>query len=160
MLITEPGHVTVQDGRFLTAAAPTQRDTSPGSADRKDEQDRPAAARKILLVEDNFDVLHSTVKLLRQIGHHVDYAINGYAALELARRFRPEVVFLDLGLPGMDGFELCRRLKKEPGLENVRVIALTGYGHDDYRERSKAAGCEMHLLKPVSPEVLEEILRK
>jgi two-component system CheB/CheR fusion protein len=117
-----------------------------------------AARRRVLLVEDNLDMVHSTAMLLRDMGHVVEYAINGWAALELARRFRPEFVLLDLGLPGMDGFELCWRLKREPGLEAVRCIAVTGYGQEDYRRRSKEAGCELHLLKPVDPKVLRSLL--
>lgn len=120
--------------------------------------DRRAAGRRVLLVEDNLDMVHSTAMLLRDMGHSVEYAINGWAALELARRFHPEFVLLDLGLPGMDGFELCRRLKREPGLETVRCVAVTGYGQEDYRRRSREAGCELHLLKPVDPRVLRNLL--
>jgi len=68
------------------------------------------------------------------------------------------VVFLDLGLPGMDGFELCRALKRDPALKSVRVIAVTGYAQEDFRKRSREAGCEMHLVKPVSSEVLKQLL--
>lgn len=96
--------------------------------------------------------------LLRDMGHEVDYAINGYVAVDVARHFKPDVVFLDLGLPGLDGFDVCRRLKREPGLERTRFIAITGYAQEEFRERSKAAGCELHLIKPVPPKVLEELL--
>jgi two-component system CheB/CheR fusion protein len=92
------------------------------------------------------------------MGHKVEYAINGWVALDVARRFRPQFVFLDLGLPGMDGFELCRRIKKEPGLESARVIALTGYGQEEYRRRSSEAGCELHLIKPFDPKFIEGLL--
>src|SRR3954465_14149180 len=90
-----------------------------------------AMPRRILVVEDNLDAVHSFALLLHDMGHKVEYAINGWVAIDVARRFRPEFVFLDLGLPGMDGFELCRRIKKEPGLESTRVIALTGYGQQE-----------------------------
>jgi CheY-like chemotaxis protein len=113
---------------------------------------------RILVVEDNLDSVHSLTLLLRDMGHTVEYAINGYAALDIARRLRPEIVFLDLGLPGMDGFEVCRRMKKESGLEVVRIIAITGYGQDEYRAQSQAAGCELHLVKPVSPQFLVSLL--
>jgi CheY-like chemotaxis protein len=118
---------------------------------------RPAS-RRILVVEDNLDSVHSLALLLRDMGHNVEYAINGYAALDIARRLRPEIVFLDLGLPGMDGFEVCRRIKQEPGLDTVRVIAISGYAQDEYRHRSQAAGCELHLVKPVSPQFLVSLL--
>jgi CheY-like chemotaxis protein len=119
---------------------------------------KAAIPRRVLVVEDNPDTVRSTVVLLRDMGHHVDYAMHGYSAIDVALRFRPDFVFLDLGLPGINGFEVCSRMKKQPGLEHVRIIAITGYGQDEYRVRAKAAGCEMVLLKPVSPRVLEELL--
>jgi len=114
--------------------------------------------KKVLVVEDNLDSVQSMTLLLRDMGHHVEFAINGYAALDIARRMRPEIVFLDLGLPGMDGFELCQRLKNEIGLQDVRVIVVSGYGQDEYRRRSADAGCELHLIKPVSPQFLVSLL--
>lgn len=119
---------------------------------------KAAIPRRVLIVEDNPDTVRTTVALLRDMGHHVDYAMHGYSAIDVAVRFRPDFVFLDLGLPGINGFEVCSRMKKQPGLERVRVIAITGYGQDEYRIRAKAAGCEMVLLKPVSPRVLEDFL--
>lgn len=117
-----------------------------------------STGRRILVVEDNLDSVHSLTLLLRDMGHRVEYAINGYAALSVARSFRPELVFLDLGLPGLDGFDVCRTLKADPCLKDARVIALTGYSHDDYRRRSAEAGCELHLVKPVSPKFLVSLL--
>jgi two-component system CheB/CheR fusion protein len=116
------------------------------------------SARRILVVEDNLDSVHSLVLLLRDMGHQVQYAINGYAALTVARSFNPEIVFLDLGLPGFDGFEVCRTLKADPAFKDTRVIALTGYAHDEYRRRSTEVGCELHLVKPVSPQFLISLL--
>ena len=114
--------------------------------------------RRVLVVEDNLDTVHTLARLLQEMGHVVDYAINGYAAMELARRFQPDFVLLDLGLPGMDGFELCRRLKGEAGLVHTRFIAITGYALEEYRQRSKDAGFDMHLTKPLDPRVLEQLL--
>jgi CheY-like chemotaxis protein len=119
---------------------------------------KPWRRKRILVVEDNLDTVHTLVLLLRDMGHIVEYAINGYAALDAARKFLPEVVFLDLGLPGMDGFEVCTRLKKEPGMEGVRIISITAYGQDEYRKRSLEAGCELHLLKPVTAGQLADAL--
>ncbi|HYD55994.1 MAG TPA: response regulator [Burkholderiales bacterium] len=110
--------------------------------------------RKILLVEDDLDAVHTLAYVLRRIGHQVEYAINGYAALELARKFRPDFMILDLGLPGMNGFELCQRIKADRELRATRIIALTAYGQEEYRKRSLAAGCELHLVKPHDPAVL------
>jgi len=130
-------------------------ETSPARSPRSE---LPSARRRVLVVEDNLDSVHSLVLLLRDMGHQVEYAINGYAALDIARRFLPEFVFLDLGLPGLDGFEVCARLRREPGFEGTRFIAITGYGQDDYRARSMAAGCEQHIVKPVSPRFLYSLL--
>jgi two-component system CheB/CheR fusion protein len=105
----------------------------------------------VLVVEDNLDAMHSLVTLLRLDGHEVDFAINGYAALEVAKRFAPDVVLLDLGLPGLDGFDVCRRLKREPGLDEMRIIAVTAYAQDDARIKSRAAGCDLHIAKPYDP---------
>jgi DNA-binding response OmpR family regulator len=114
----------------------------------------------VLVVEDNLDTVHSLVTLLRQDGHEVDFAINGYVALEVAKRFRPDVVLLDLGLPGLDGYYVCSRLKSEPGLEDVRVIAVTAYVQDEYRIRSRAAGCDLHIGKPYDPRQLLAAVRE
>ena len=114
--------------------------------------------RRILVVEDNLDSVHTLVLLLRQMGHEVEFAINGYAALQVAERFRPEFVLLDLGLPGMDGYAVCTRLKAMPALATSRIVALTAYTADEHRARSKIAGCDLHLIKPVPPRVLEQLL--
>jgi two-component system CheB/CheR fusion protein len=127
-----------------------------------DSVGRPARSgvpRRILVVEDNLDNVHSLVFLLRDRGYHVEYAINGYAALAAAKQFQPEFLLLDLGLPGMDGYELCRRMKREPALANVRVIAITAYGDPESRRRAAAAGCEAHFAKPVNLQELEDLLQ-
>jgi CheY-like chemotaxis protein len=114
--------------------------------------------RRVLVVDDNLDAAHSFANLVeRIIGHKVEFAINGYAALQLARKVRPEVVFLDLVMPGISGFELAKRLKQELG-DDVRLIAVTAYGTDEDREKSAKAGCELHLIKPVAPQVIESLL--
>jgi CheY-like chemotaxis protein len=114
--------------------------------------------KRVLIIEDNLDSVQSMVLLLRDMGHKVEYALDGYAGIEAAWKFRPEFILLDLGLPGLDGFDVCRRLKRDLGLAYCRVIAITGYAEDEYRIRSKAAGCELHLIKPVPARVLEELL--
>ena len=116
--------------------------------------------RRILVVEDNLDNVHSLVYLLRDKGHVVEYAINGYAALAAAKQFQPEFVFLDLGLPGMDGYELCRRMKRDSDLAAVRVIAISAYGDHESRRRSQEAGCEAHFAKPANLLELEDLLRR
>jgi CheY-like chemotaxis protein len=126
-----------------------------GSAGRRSAPGK----RRVLVIEDNLDTVRSLALLLREMGHEVEYAINGYAGLEVARRFEPDVVILDLGLPGMDGFDVCRRMKNDPDLKAVRVVALTGYAQDDYRERALKSGCEAHFVKPIDASTLEKILK-
>lgn len=117
-----------------------------------------ARSRRVLVVEDNLDTLHSLTFILRKEGHEVEFAINGYAALDVARRFRPDFVFLDLGLPGLDGFDVCSQLKSEPGFQTTRFIAVTGYAQEDQRARARAAGCELHIVKPADPRLLLKLL--
>jgi CheY-like chemotaxis protein len=151
--------LTVVDGRFLVASSKPQlvspvSPTPSGASQIK----KTLAPKRVLLVEDNIDSVRSLAYLIADMGHKVEYAINGYVAIDMARRFKPEFVFLDLGLPGMDGFEVCEELKREPGLEHTRIIALTAFSQDEYRERSLAAGCELHIVKPIPIFVLEEVL--
>jgi CheY-like chemotaxis protein len=119
---------------------------------------KTAAPKRVLLIEDHIDAVRSLAFLLEDMGHDVDYAINGYAGIEKALQFRPDFILLDLGLPGIDGFEVCKRLKKEPALQRTRIIAVTAWSQDEHRVRSKAAGCELHLVKPVPVRLLEDLL--
>ncbi len=119
---------------------------------------RARRSRRVLVVEDHLDTLHSLAFILRKEGHQVEFAINGYAALDVARRFRPEVVFLDLGLPGIDGFDVCSQLKSEPGFDFTRFIAVTGYAQEEHRVRAHAVGCELHIVKPADPLLLLKLL--
>jgi len=113
---------------------------------------------RVLAVDDNLDAVHSLCMLLREMGHTVDYAINGYVALDAARRFKPDVIILDLGLPGMTGFEVCTQIRRDPELCATKVLALTGYGEESYRRRAEEAGFDRFLVKPLDPNVLHELL--
>jgi CheY-like chemotaxis protein len=119
---------------------------------------KAANPRHVLIIEDNLDSVHTLTLLLRDMGHLVDYAINGYVGLDIARRMQPEFIFLDIGLPGMNGFEVCKRVKADPALANTKVVIITGYTDDLHRERSRLAGCDMHLVKPVPIRVIEQLL--
>jgi CheY-like chemotaxis protein len=111
----------------------------------------------VLVVEDNLDTVHTFCALLRHMGHEAEYAINGYVALDIAREFRPEVVLLDIGLPGMDGYTVARALRRDFGAD-VHIHAVTAYGGDDSREAARKAGCERHIVKPVDPAVMESLV--
>jgi CheY-like chemotaxis protein len=89
------------------------------------------------------------------MGHEVRFAINGYAALEVAERFRPQVVLLELGLPGLHGCEVARRLRQDPETRTARIIAVTGHDQEDDRRRSLEAGCDEHLRKPLEAAFLQ-----
>jgi CheY-like chemotaxis protein len=112
----------------------------------------------VLVVDDNLDSALMLTVLLREMGHTVAYAIDAQGALLEARRFVPEVVFLDLLLPDVDGAELARRLRREPGLGAVRIYALTGSSRDEDHEEALAAGCDSFLVKPVDPAFLDSLL--
>ena len=113
-----------------------------------------ATPRRILLVDDNADALEALQRIIEIMGHEVAVALDGKAALEVAARFRPELVVLDIGLPDMDGYEVARRMRAVPGIEDATLVALTGYGQHEDRERARTAGFDHHLLKPVLPETV------
>jgi DNA-binding response OmpR family regulator len=114
-------------------------------------------ARKVLIVDDNADQAQTLSLFLGMKGHRLEVALNGPAAVDIARRLRPEFVLLDLGLPGFDGFEVARRLREEHG-EAVRIIAITAYGTDHDRRQSREAGCDLHIIKPADPRFIESLL--
>jgi CheY-like chemotaxis protein len=127
--------------------------------DRARARNRTVNPKRILAVEDNIDSARSLAFLLHEMGHRAEYAINGYAGLAAFKVFKPHVVLLDLGLPGMSGFEFCTRLRRLEDGKSARVIVISAYNSPEDRERSHALGCEAHLVKPVPPEVLEDLLR-
>jgi CheY-like chemotaxis protein len=107
-----------------------------------------------VVVDDNNDAAESMAMLLRTVGHDVHIENDGTAALRRLVTELPDVVLLDIGLPGLDGYEVARRLRAHPGGEAVRIYAMTGYGQEEDRRRSLAAGFDGHLVKPVVPSDL------
>ncbi|HEV8479528.1 MAG TPA: CheR family methyltransferase, partial [Candidatus Eisenbacteria bacterium] len=129
----------------------------------KEEAARPAAkkrrtARRILVVDDNRDQAESLGMLLEIFGHQVRVAFDGTQALEIADTFKPQMVLLDIGLPGMSGYDVARRMREMPALKSAVLVAQTGWGEEADRRRSVEAGIDRHLVKPVDIQVLEEIL--
>jgi two-component system, chemotaxis family, CheB/CheR fusion protein len=117
-----------------------------------------APKRRILVVDDNADVADSLAMLLRLEGHEVQVAYSAPGTFEAVQRMRPEAVFLDIGLPQMDGYEIARRLRADPAAQGVHLIALTGYGQERDRERAREAGFGTHLVKPADIDAVIQIL--
>lgn len=146
-------------GSEFTIRLPALADTVK-AANTEAAQTSPATvACRVLVVDDNPVVLDSMAVLLTIEGQDVRTASNGATALELARGFHPQLVLLDIGLHGMDGYELARRLRdqQDPD-EGLYLVAVTGYGHEEARMRSREAGFDLHLVKPVQPEAICALL--
>ena len=114
--------------------------------------------RRVLIVDDNEDAANSLAMILKLIGHETVSVYSADEALSQAATFRPHVVLLDIGLPGMDGYEVAQQLREMPGLRDIRLIAVTGYGQSEDRLRAREAGFDAHLVKPVEFAVLERTL--
>jgi len=117
-----------------------------------------AKALRVLIVEDCKDTAGSLAVLVRHWGHEPRVAHRGDEALAAAAEQLPDAVILDIGLPDMTGWELLMRLRRQPGLEKVRALVVSGYGGSDDVARSIRTGCEVHLLKPAGPEALRRLL--
>jgi PAS domain S-box-containing protein len=118
----------------------------------------PGPARRILVVDDHQDSTDSLALFLRLRGHEVRTAHDGPTALDEIVRYHPEVVFLDLGLPGMSGYDVARRVRMMTDLGPLRLVALTGYGTDGDRQKTRDAGFDVHLAKPVDPRAVDSLL--
>ncbi len=124
--------------------------------------DKPTAEElpdyRILVVDDNEACAKVMMWTLEMLGYIVQMALNGPTAIELAKSFCPDVVLCDIGMPEMNGYEICQAMRKEPVLQNTIFAALTGWGQKEHQEHSKAAGFDYHLVKPVSIEALKNFL--
>ena len=117
-----------------------------------------APHRRVLVVDDNADAAHTLAVMLQFGRHEVEIAHDGAAALEKAAAFQPDLVLLDIGLPGMNGYEVARQMRAKSELEQTLLVAMTGYGQDEDRRRSVEAGFDRHLVKPVALATLQEVL--
>jgi CheY-like chemotaxis protein/nitrogen-specific signal transduction histidine kinase len=141
--------------------APLRPDNGPIEIVVADSGPTPAAPprRRILVVDDNVAVADSLAVVMGLDGHDVQIAYDGSAALDVAASFQPEVTLLDIGMPGMDGYEVAKQLRRRFGNgQTMQLIALTGYGQDEHRVRSEQAGFDAHLVKPVDLHTLEKLL--
>jgi two-component system CheB/CheR fusion protein len=119
---------------------------------------RQTPPRRVLVVEDSADARQSLRLLLELAGHQVETSEDGPAGLAKVDAFRPEVALIDLGLPGMDGYEVARELRSRPETKAIRLVAVTGYGQADDRRRALAAGFDQHVTKPVDASMLDDLL--
>jgi CheY-like chemotaxis protein len=136
----------------LDNSVPDQSDKLKGSS--------TASKPRVLIVDDNTDAANSLGRLLTLLGKEVAVAHDGESALAVASQFSPQLVLLDLGMPGMDGIETAKRMRALPHGERMKLVALTGWGQEGDRQRTEAAGFAAHLVKPVHVEQLEKILSK
>jgi len=117
-----------------------------------------AMRRKVLVVDDHRDAARILNLLIGALGHDVRTVTSGEQALMEMNAFQPEIVLLDIGLPKMDGYEVARRLRARPECREVKLVALTGWGQDEDRRRSRDAGFDLHLVKPVDSDTLQAVL--
>jgi CheY-like chemotaxis protein len=122
------------------------------------ESAAPRAGRRILVVDDDHDSAESLAMLIQLMGHDVRAAHNGLAAVDLAEAFRPDLIVLDIGMPGLDGYEVCRRIRQHSWGQETVIAALTGWSRDEDRDRSEQAGFDHFLVKPVDPKALEDLI--
>jgi len=119
----------------------------------------PAAGSRILVVDDSMDSAETLGELLKIWGHDVRLAHDGPGAVTAAREYKPDVVLLDIGLPGMDGFAVAAELRKQ-NLGGRMLVALTGYGEQQDKDRAQKAGFDHHLTKPIDPDTLQKLLAR
>jgi CheY-like chemotaxis protein len=122
------------------------------------ERSPAAQPRRILAVDDNKDAVDTLAMMLRIMGHDLQTAYDGMEAVDVAAHFKPEIVLLDIGLPRLNGYEVCRRIRELPDGRNAFIVAITGWGQEEDRRRSREAGFDHHLVKPVDPQALEQLL--
>jgi CheY-like chemotaxis protein len=114
----------------------------------------------VLVVDDNVDAATSFATLLQVGGHDVRTVHSGLEALSTARSFKPEVVFLDIGLPGMSGYEVAKQLRVGPSFKSTVLVAVTGWGSEEHKRQAKEAGFDFHLTKPVDAALIENIFSR
>jgi signal transduction histidine kinase/CheY-like chemotaxis protein len=145
-------------GATFTVRLPRIEPPSVAAAAPVEAADAPSPRRRVLVVEDNPDGREMLRVLLGLYGHEVHEAEDGPAGVERALSLRPDVAIIDIGLPGLDGYEVARRVRGTAEGMRIKLVALTGYGQDDDRARAQAAGFDAHLVKPVAPGHLQRVL--
>jgi CheY-like chemotaxis protein len=119
---------------------------------------RHAVQRRVLVVDDNADAADTLAALVRTLGGEARTAADGAGAVKSAREFLPDVILLDIGMPGMDGYETCRRIREHPSGHHAFIVAITGWGQDGDKLRAAESGFDAHLTKPADPAMLQRLL--
>jgi CheY-like chemotaxis protein len=156
--IVEAFSAGVSQGSEFMVCLPCVRQTEVESSIHFEPQDTKAPPIRILVADDNVDSADCLARLLKIAGHELCIAYDGPTALALAINFQPKLVLLDIGIPGLTGYEVARRLKETPETKKATLVAITGWGQPEDQQRSREAGFDYHLLKPVKPETLQQLL--
>jgi len=147
-------------GSVFTIRLPALLEPTPASRIPAETPPPPTTPgpRRVLVVDDNPDAVEGLARLLTRLGHEVRTALDGNSALGLAAEFHPEAVFLDIGMPGMDGYEVASRLRQQNSRATPHLIALTGYGQEQDRQQARQAGFDDHVVKPANLDILRKLL--
>ena len=145
-------------GSTFTLRLPLAEPAPVAEAPPAETQEATTAPLRVLVVDDNIDVAQTVGWMLESFGHDYELVHDGAAALDAARRFEPDAMLLDIGLPGMDGYAVCEAFRADPRFRELPIIAQTGWGQDLHRAKAGAAGFDAHLVKPVNLETLERTL--
>jgi CheY-like chemotaxis protein len=146
-------------GSTFTIRLPISRATP--AAQPVTQPTTPPTGRRILLIEDNEEIAVTLRSLLEMSGHTVEYAFDGPSGIELARRFSPEIILCDIGLPGgMNGYDVARSIRADSTLAKAMLVAVTGYAREEDRARALAAGFDTHVRKPIDIDALDQIIAK
>jgi PAS domain S-box-containing protein len=151
-------HSTVGRGSEFIVRLPVHASAHERPVDPDKSVRVPARALRVLVMEDNPDVARSIARLLQVAGHEVRVAQDGESGMSVAREFAPDAILLDIGLPVVNGLQVARRIRQEPGLRNVLLVALTGHGQEADRQATRSAGFDHHLAKPVDFKTIESTL--
>lgn len=149
-----PGH----GSEFIVRLPDIARTGAPGPAPAAAKSDNALGSHRIVVVDDNADAAEALAMMLRMYGNDVEVALSGQQGLSLTEQFHPELLLLDLGMPELDGYEVARRIRSQPWGKSIVVAALTGWGQEEDRQRSRQAGFDHHLVKPVDLGALREML--
>jgi CheY-like chemotaxis protein/two-component sensor histidine kinase len=151
-----PGQGAEFEVRLALVLAAQRPTTTPGS----DEWQTAPSAMRILIVDDNRDAADTLGRLLRIVGHDVRTAYDGEQGVQAANEFRPHAMLLDIGMPKLNGYDACRHIRQEPWGKNIVLVAVTGWGQDQDKQKAEEAGFDRHMVKPVEPKRLMRLLEE